>query len=154
MEILRFGPGFRRPDPPPGSSGLAEKTIWGDRRARITELSFARHALLAPVSSPDDGLFIVVAGGGWVQVGAERSPIHHGEAVEWPSGVSHAAWTDGSPMRAILVEVPVGHGEASVALLEGRVVTGPSAGSRDARGGLAAAQARPDDHDPAEGEPW
>ena len=34
------------------------------------------------------------------------APIHHGEAVEWPAGLGHAAWTDGSTMRALLVEVP------------------------------------------------
>ena len=39
---------------------------------------------------------IVVAGGGWVQVGEERSSIDHGEAVEWPPGLAHGAWTDGS----------------------------------------------------------
>ena len=61
---------------------------------------------MPPQTSPDLGLFIVVSGGGWVQVGDERSTINHGEAVEWPPGVVHAAWTDGSPMRAILVEVP------------------------------------------------
>jgi quercetin dioxygenase-like cupin family protein len=154
VDILRFGPGFREPYPPPGSLGLAEKAIWGDRRARITELSFARRALLPPVSSSDDGLLIVVAGGGWVQVGAERSPIHHGEAVEWPAGVSHAAWTDGSPMRALLVEVPVAPGEGRIELLDGRVVPDSPVGTHAARGELAADQARPEDHDPAEGEPW
>ena len=60
---------------------------------------------MPPQTSPDLGLFVVVSGGGWVHVGDERSVINHGEAVEWPPGVPHGAWTDGSPMRAILVEV-------------------------------------------------
>ena len=151
MEITRFGPGFRRAVPPAGTQGLADQTIWSDPRARITELAFSRRALLAPQTSPDLGMFIVVAGGGWVQVGDERSTIDHGEAVEWPPGVSHGAWTDGSTMRAILVELPDAAVEASSArLAEPPEVTDLS----PARGGLAEREIRPGDHDASEGEPW
>ncbi len=130
---------------------MADQTIWSDPRARITELAFSRRALIAPQTSPDMGLFIVVAGGGWVQVGDERTTIDHGEAVEWPPGVVHGAWTEGSTMRAILVEVP------------DVVLEGTSARTADpptvtdltpARGRLADRQIRPEDHDPSEGEPW
>jgi quercetin dioxygenase-like cupin family protein len=157
VEILRFGPGFRRSAPPLTAQGVEAQAIWADPRARVTELSFSRRALLAPQSSPDDGLFIVVAGGGWVQVGDERAVINHGEAVAWPAGLSHAAWTDGSTMRAILVEVPDAAVEARHERLAEphRVVDGPSAVTeRAARGGLASREVRPEDHDPAEGEPW
>lgn len=150
MEIVRFGPGFRRPRAP-GSQGLAEGTIWADPRVRITELAFSRRAIIPPQTSPDHGLLIVVAGGGWVQVGAERSPINHGEAVEWPPGVAHGAWTHDSTMRAILVEVP------DQAIQAGRDWPPvPPAVTRlePARGGLAEREVRPEDHDPGEGEPW
>ena len=50
---------------------------------------------------------MVVSGGGWVQVGEERTRITHGEAVVWPAGVAHGAWTDGSEMRAIVIELPL-----------------------------------------------
>lgn len=151
MEILRFGPGFRRPRTREGSQGVGDQTIWSDPRARITELAFSARALIAPQTSPDLGLFIVVAGGGWVQIGEERSTIDHGEAVEFPPGVTHGVWTDGSTMRAILVEVP------DVAL------EGVSARAADpaevtdltpARGQLAEREVRPEDYEPAEGEPW
>ena len=157
MEILRFGPGFRRPEPPAAAQGLEAQTIWSDPRARITELAFSRRALIAPQSSPDHGLFIVVAGGGWVQVGDERAVINHGEAVEWPPGLHHAAWTDGSTMRALLVEVPdvaieVRHQRlADPTVVQDR---GPALPGQAARGGLAVREIRPEDHDPAEGEPW
>jgi quercetin dioxygenase-like cupin family protein len=78
VEVLRFGPGFRRQQRPSGAHGLAEQTIWGDPRARVTELAFAPRAVLPPQSSPQHGLFIVISGGGWVQVGEERTAIHHG----------------------------------------------------------------------------
>jgi len=151
VEILRFGPGFRRPRPPAGTHGLADQVIWSDPRARITELAFSRRALIAPQTSPDQGLFIVVAGGGWVQVGEERSTINHGEAVEWPPGVTHGAWTDGTTMRALLVEVPDLAIEAPHRRLAGAPVVSEV---EPARGRLADRETPPEDHDPAEGEPW
>jgi quercetin dioxygenase-like cupin family protein len=149
MEILRFGPGVRSPRATSGTTGVDEQTIWADPRARVTELSFAPRALIPPQSSPDRGLFIVVAGGGWVQVGDERSAINHGEAVELPPGVEHGAWTDGSHMRAILVEVPDDAVEAPY-----RRAAQSASGVQPARGQLAARDVRPEDHDPTEGEPW
>ena len=156
MEILRFGPGFRRSEPPAAGHGLEAQAIWSDPRAHVTELSFSRRALMGPQSSPDEGLFIVVAGGGWVQVGDERAPINHGEAVGWPAGLRHAAWTDGSTMRAILVEVPDAALEGRHERLDGGPGVERPAASPDrmARGGLSDRETRPDDHDPTEGEPW
>ena len=151
MDVLRFGPGFRRSRPREGTQGVADQTIWSDPRARITELAFSSRAFIAPQTSPDLGLFIVVAGGGWVQIGEERTSIDHGEAVELPPGVAHGAWTDGSTMRAILVEVP------DIA------IDGDSAQRTDpptvtdltpARGRLAHRETPPEEHDPSEGEPW
>jgi quercetin dioxygenase-like cupin family protein len=149
VEILRFGPGFRRPQPQVGSQAVEDQTIWSDPRARITELSFSPRAYIVPQTSPDLGLFIVVSGGGWVQVGEERSTINHGEAVEWPPGVTHGAWTDGSHMRAILVEVP----DTAVESRHRRATPGSTAAA-PARGRLAAREVRPEEHDPTEGEPW
>lgn len=151
MEVLRFGPGFRRSRSAAGTQGLADQVIWSDPHARITELAFSSRALIAPQTSPDRGLFIVVAGGGWVQVGQERTAINHGEAVEWPPGVAHGAWTDGTTMRAILVEVP----DAAVEAPHVRAPEGPAVGElTPARGRLADREARPEDHDASEGEPW
>lgn len=130
---------------------MADQTIWSDTRARITELAFSRRALIPPQTSPDLGLFIVVSGGGWVQVGEERSNINHGEAVELPPGVPHGAWTDGSHMRAILVEVPDLAIEASS---RPRPAAPVVTDLEPARGGLAQREIRPEDHDPTEGEPW
>jgi hypothetical protein len=48
----------------------------------------------------------VIEGGGWVGVGEERTRVQAGEAVVWPADVTHAAWTEGAPMRAIVVELP------------------------------------------------
>jgi quercetin dioxygenase-like cupin family protein len=156
VEIVRFGPGHRRVGGPAGSLGLADQVLWSDDRAHVSELAFTRQAIMPPLTSPHDGVFIIVSGGGWVQVGEERLAVHHGEAVSWPAGVSHGAWTDGSEMRALLVELP-GEGRSGGRLGTGEGIASAPASNRPvepARGGLAPRQGSPVDHDPTEGEPW
>jgi hypothetical protein len=71
----------------------------------VTELAFGRLARLVPHASPRWTCFLVIEGGGWTGVGDERCRVLAGEAVVWPPDVLHAAWTDGTPMRAIVVEL-------------------------------------------------
>ena len=47
---------------------------------------------------------MVIEGGGFVRVGDERARVAAGEAVLWPPDVIHSAWTELTPMRAIVVE--------------------------------------------------
>ena len=173
MEIRRFGPGHRRSEGPPGTSGITGQVIWNDRRANVSELAFSRRAAIAPHENPNTTLFIVVSGGGFVQVGDERTRINHGEAVVWPAGVPHGAYTDGSEMRAILVELSGADDELAErldAIVAGLVAGDPStptgsaeaaatapAGSpavEPARGSLAERPLSREDHDESEGEPW
>ena len=106
MEIIRFGPGYRRPDGPPGTQGVTGQVIMSDPRAQVVELAFQRYAIITPHSNPTNtALFIVISGGGFVQVGDERARVNHGEAVLWPPGVVHGAYTDGTEMRVIIVEL-------------------------------------------------
>ncbi len=104
MEIRRFGPGHRRPDGPPGTTGVSGQAIHQDARGTVAELAFGPHAVITPHTNPNTTLFVVVSGGGWVQVGDERARVSHGEAVVWPAGEVHGAWTDGVEMRALVVE--------------------------------------------------
>jgi quercetin dioxygenase-like cupin family protein len=158
MEIRRFGPGHRRPEGPPGTRGIGGQVIWDDPRANIAELAFSRRAVMAPHANPNTTLFVVVSGGGWVQVGDERARINHGEAVVWPGGIVHAAWTDGSEMRAIVVELSDLGPAVGDRVLEGlarevRSVEGGPAVT-PARGALADRPVAPHEHDESEGEPW
>jgi quercetin dioxygenase-like cupin family protein len=106
LDIRRFGVGHRRPDGPPGTTGIEGQVIHGGETGTIAELSFGRHARIVPHSNPNTTYFIVIEGGGWVAVGDERTRVQAGEAVVWPPGIPHAAWTDGTQMRAIAVELP------------------------------------------------
>ncbi|MEI7744284.1 MAG: cupin domain-containing protein [Chloroflexota bacterium] len=104
IDVRRFGVGHRRPDGPPGTTGIEGQVIESGPGGVIAELAFSRRARIAPHSNPRDAWFVVIEGGGWVGVGEERTRVSAGDAVAWPSGVVHAAWTDGAPMRAIVVE--------------------------------------------------
>ncbi len=181
MEIRRFGPGHRRPDGPPGTQGVTGQVIFQDGRGTIAELAFGPRAMIAPHTNENTTLLVVVSGGGFVQVGDERARISHGEAVVWPAGEVHGAWTDGTEMRVLVVEftgpddtwandatqVPRG------ALLIGHAARAPEPAQRDAahpagatgatpavepgRGSLKepAAPAVPSpERDESSGEPW
>jgi quercetin dioxygenase-like cupin family protein len=149
MDLRRFGPGNRRLEGPPGTSGLTGQVIWSDERGHVSELAFSRQGVITPHINPDTTLFIVVSGGGWVQVGEERSRVAHGDAVVWPAGVVHGAWTDGSEMRAIVVELPI----APARVLEGTAHRREGV-AEPARGTLAERLPDPATRDVSQGEPW
>jgi len=159
IEVRRFGVGHRRPDGPPGTRGIQGQVIRSEPTGLISELAFDRNARIAPHSNPNWTYFVVIEGGGWVGVGDERTRVQAGEAAVWPPDVLHAAWTDGAPMRAIVVEFA----PPPLALPQG-VVDGVARGIAPRPGPVARgeghlaprpvdAAARADDPDAAEGEP-
>jgi quercetin dioxygenase-like cupin family protein len=178
MEIRRFGPGHRQPDGPPGTRGVSGRTIHNDDGALISELAFGRYAMISPHSNPNNTLFIVISGGGYVQVGDERARVNHGEAVVWPAHVDHGAYTDGTEMRALVVELTGGGRDEPTTVLEGRsrvlleAASGSDAPSDTAldteqrrgtpasapvtrgQGSLADRPPLRDEYDTSEGEPW
>ncbi|MBX3028590.1 MAG: cupin domain-containing protein [Chloroflexi bacterium] len=153
MDIRRFGPGHRRPEGPPGTTGLTGQVLWSDPSGHVSELAFSRQGMIAPHVNPHTTLFVVVSGGGWVQVGDERSRINHGEAVVWPAGVAHGAWTDGTEMRAIVVELPDRPDEPA-SVVEGSAVETTTPDVEPARGTLAERLPDPGARDETTGEPW
>lgn len=129
IEIRRFGVGFRRPDGPPGTTGIEGQVIESGAAGVIAEMAFGRRGRITPHANPNTSYFIVIEGGGWVGVGDERTRIQAGEAAVWPPDVIHAAWTDGTPMRAIVVELPPPR-LALPPVIEGEVRrVGPGSGS-------------------------
>jgi quercetin dioxygenase-like cupin family protein len=149
VDIRRFGPGNRRPEGPPGTTGLTGQVIWSDQRGHVSELAFSKQGAITPHANPNTTLFVVVSGGGWVQVGEERTRIAHGEAVVWPAGVAHGAWTEGSEMRAIVIELPL----APTRVVEG-IAQRSDTPAEPARGSLAERLPDPSTHDESHGEPW
>ena len=156
IEIRRFGVGHRRSEGPPGTEGVTGQAIHNDARGALTELAFARGARIEPHANPNTTWLVVIEGGGWVGVGDERTRVAAGEAVLWPADVPHAAWTEHSEMRAIVVELAGPDDSAMRGVLEGQATaTEPTALPDPVErgiGGLVGGGHRTR-HDPEAGEP-
>jgi quercetin dioxygenase-like cupin family protein len=119
IDVRRFGVGHRRPDGPPGTTGIEGQVIESGPTGVIAELAFSLHARIAPHSNPNWTYFVVIEGGGWVGVGDERTRVLAGEAAVWPPNLVHAAWTDGTQMRAIVVELTAPSAALGSGVVEG-----------------------------------
>jgi len=154
IEVRRFGVGHRRPDGPPGTTGVSGQVIHSDARGMISELAFARNGRIEPHSNPNTTWFIVIEGGGWVVVDGEPLRVAAGEAILWPPDVPHGAWADHGHMRAFVVEL-AGEDDASFrGILEGRALEIES-GARTVSGGEGSLTGLgdPPARDPDAGEP-
>jgi quercetin dioxygenase-like cupin family protein len=141
IEIRRFGAGNRRPLGPPGTTGITGEVIHSDARGVIVELAFAPAGRIPLHDNANTtAWFCVIEGGGWVQVGDERRRVAAGEAVVWPAGVGHAAWTERTQMRVIIVELAGADDAWARGILEGtarRLGPGEAGKVSKGEGGLA-----------------
>jgi quercetin dioxygenase-like cupin family protein len=119
VEIRRFGVGNRRPEGPIGSEGIEGQVIHSDARGLISELAFRKGGRIEPHDNPNTTWFVVIEGGGYVQVGEEQRRVAAGEAVLWPAGVTHGAWTEHGPMRAFVIEFAGGDDSHLRGILDG-----------------------------------
>jgi quercetin dioxygenase-like cupin family protein len=155
IEIRRFGAGYRRPDGPPGTTGVTGQVIHSDARGHVSELALARGARISPHDNPNTTWFCVIEGGGFVQVGDETLRVAAGQAVLWPAGVTHGAWTELTEMRAIVVEFGGADDAQLRGILEGIAKRlGPGETGLVSKGdGRLAEPGRPPVRDAVSGEP-
>ena len=155
MEIRRFGVGYRRPDGPAVAHGVAGQVIHSDARGVVSELAFSKGGWIDPHDNPNTTWFIVIEGGGLVQVGEEERRVAAGEAVLWPANTIHGAKADIGPMRAFVVEF-AGPDDAHIrGILQGqakRIGPGESGHAARGEGRLAPRPIDPEQRH-AEGEP-
>ena len=156
IEVRRFGVGYRRPEGPPGTTGLTGQVIHSDARGVVSEYAIARGARIESHSNPNTTYFIVIEGGGWVSIGDERSRVAAGEAIVWPANVEHAAWTDHSHMRVFIVEFAGEDDSALRGILPGvakELGPGETGQAEPGAGALAPREIDPERVDRSEGEP-
>jgi quercetin dioxygenase-like cupin family protein len=165
MEIRRFGVGHRRSEGPQGTVGVAAAPIHSDKLGVIAELALRPKASIAPHTNPNLAYLVVIEGGGFVSVGDETVRVAAGEAVVWPPDVVHAAWTEATSMRAIVVEFAADAGLAEPLLLDAAVAVIPPEPQVDPSlepgsgsglvGEVKPPASRPiDRRGPADDEPW
>lgn len=153
IEVVRFGVGHRRPDGPPGTTGVTGQVIHSDARGIVSELAFGRNGRIEPHANPNTTWFVVIEGGGWVGVGTERIRVAAGEAVLWPPDVPHAAWADRGHMRAFIVEFAGPDDAAFRGIVEGRIAGALEPGGAARGDGTLSGPPRPPAPDPEAGEP-
>jgi len=155
VEIRPFGVGNRRPDGPPGTTGVEAQVIHSDARGIVAELAFRKGGRIQPHDNPNTTWFVVIEGGGFVLVGEEERRVAAGEAVLWPAGVTHAAWTVHGPMRAFAIEFAGPDDSKMRGILEGIAKRlGPGEAGKLARGeGKLADRPLSAEERHAEGEP-
>ncbi len=154
MDVRRFGIGHRRSEGPAGSRGVEGLAIHADGRGVLAELAFRPHAAIVPHSNPNLTYFVVIEGGGFVRVGDDSARVAAGEAVVWPPDVIHAAWTEETPMRAMVVEFPAD--PAQPRLLDASAIDATAPSERLADEGPVSRlhpDARPP-RSPRDHEPW
>jgi hypothetical protein len=99
---------------------------------------------MEPHRSANSAWFVVVEGGGWIQVADEKARVAAGEAVLWPADLEHAAWTELSEMRAFMVEFAGADDTAALGILEGRALELTPGGAADpGEASRAAAESAP-----------
>jgi quercetin dioxygenase-like cupin family protein len=80
-----------------------------NRRTIVVAMYFEPHASMDEHSSDVPILFLVIGGKGFVRIGGpngEVQPISIGDAVLWPAGMDHTAWTEDDELQAILIDGP------------------------------------------------
>ena len=153
IEIRRFGVGHRRPDGPPGTTGVTGQVIHSDERGLISELAFGRAARVEPHVSPNTTWFVVIEGGGWVGVDGERTRVAAGEAVFLPANVTRAAWTEHSQMRAFMIEFAGGDDPIARGIMDGAATELIDGIATPADGSLREGESGSVRYDPTAGEP-
>lgn len=84
-----------------------------DAPVQVEVMYFEPHARLHEHSAPHRILFLVTDGSGTVRLGGpggETRDVTAGDAVLWPAGVDHTAWTDDTRLTAIVVIIFDDHG--------------------------------------------
>jgi quercetin dioxygenase-like cupin family protein len=153
-EIRRFGIGHRRPEGPPGSTGVSSAIIESGPRATIAELAFVRGGTVKPHANRNATWMLIIEGGGFVRSGDAQTRIAAGEAILFEPGELHAVWTEYSEMRAIVVDLGTADPGVGAALLGSGAATAADAATDPAvkaDGGLVVEKAPA--YDPSEGEP-
>ena len=134
---------------------MTAQVIHSDARGLVAELAFARGARVEPHANPNTTwMSSSRAAAGWPSA-EERTRVAAGEAVRWPADIPHAAWTEHSEMRAIMVEFAGADDSGGRGILDGyarRMLPDESRPVERGEGSLADPPRRPAGSG-AEGEP-
>lgn len=74
----------------------------------VVAMYIDQHGSIDEHSASGPILFLVMRGRGFVRIGGpdgETREVSAGDAVLWPVGLDHTAWTEDEPLEAIVIEL-------------------------------------------------
>src|SRR5437016_3112093 len=103
LDVRRFGPGYRRLDPPRNCTNMHTAMILHEETISVVELHFEPGGDMWEHEADEPILFTVISGKGKVRVSGEEADVAAGQAVLWPKGEPHKAWAEDEPMTAFAI---------------------------------------------------
>ncbi len=92
-------------DPLPESVGIVGRVlVREDERFFVAQLRFSEQAATTEHAGERDAIVVCLEGEGFTSVAGETVPLHEGQQVRWPKGISHRLWTEGSTMTTLMIE--------------------------------------------------
>ena len=93
-------------DPLPGEGvvGVVGRVLVREDDFFVAQLRFSEHATIHEHPGDRDAIVVCIEGEGFTSVAGETSPLHEGQQVRWPKGITHRLWTEGSTMTTLMVE--------------------------------------------------
>jgi len=97
-----------RPDweplPYEGCLGVEGRVLVREPDLLVAVLRFAEDATIHEHPGPNDTIVVCLEGTGSTSVAGEIARLTAGDRVDWPRGVPHRLWTEGSTMTTLMVE--------------------------------------------------
>jgi quercetin dioxygenase-like cupin family protein len=87
-----------------GCRGVEGRVLVREPEFFIATLRFEEQGTIHEHPGPNDTIVVCLEGSGFTSVAGEEAALAAGERVDWPRGVPHRLWTDGSTMTAMMVE--------------------------------------------------
>lgn len=94
------------PLPYEGCVGVDGKVLVREEGVFVAMLRFEPGGTIHEHPGPNDTIVVCIEGEGFTSLRDEVAPIHAGEHVRWPKGVTHRLWTEDSTMTTLMVEQP------------------------------------------------
>ena len=92
------------PLPYEGCIGVVGRVLVREENFFVAQLRFSEHATINEHPGENDAIVVCLEGEGFTSVAGETAPVHEGQQVRWPRGITHRLWTEDSTMTTLMIE--------------------------------------------------
>ena len=94
------------PLPYEGCRNVQGKVLVDEKELLLAVLRFEPDGTIHEHPGATDTVVVCLDGSGFTSVASETAPLHAGQRVRWPAGITHRLWTEDSTMTTLMVERP------------------------------------------------